>query len=110
MKGTDTIAAALVDVLNTPSTRPSGLSCVKYKREIQPEVLPNGDIKVALSRIGYEYKRRYPRPKTPLAVDLNEVHRTISRALSPQYAIRKIDLEQSQITLYICRRTKNELY
>ena len=62
------IRATLVGGLNA-STRPPALhplAYIKYPgRELQPQQQPDGTITVALSKWGYEYKHRGPKPKLP---------------------------------------------
>ena len=97
----DDIRAALVGVLNSP-TRPPALHVLAYikypVREIQPQQQPDGTIIVALSKWGYEYKHRGPKPKLP-PPDLAAIRAAFNTALSGCFFVRSVLDTQKQIIL-----------
>lgn len=97
----ETVTAALVDVLNNTSTRPVGLTSVKYPiREMQPHFLADGVIKVKLPRIGYNYKRRYPRQKYDIPIDICAVKYIVEKNL-PEYRVKSVTVNKDSILLEI---------
>lgn len=87
--------AALVEAINAPTRPPAlqTLACPKYpERELKPQVRPDGSISFTLSKWGWEYKHRGPRPlKTPPPADTAAIHTALNAALAPGYSVQTVE-------------------
>lgn len=101
----DQIVAALVGVLNCASTRPRGLGyCAYPPRGLDIHTLPNGEIEAKLPKVGFEYKHRGSKPKTPPVVDLQYTAAVLSQALAPDFVLTAIEDVGTAIKLVIRRQ------
>ena len=98
------IIAALGDALNgSPSPLAlAGLSRPRYPmRELAPQQLPDGTLSVKLTKWGYEYKHRGPRPKKPYPVDPAAVRAVLNAFLPDGVTIRAVEDHDTHIMLIL---------
>lgn len=98
------IVAALGDAL-TRSPRPpalAGLSRPRYPmRELAPQQLPDGTLSVKLTRWGWEYKHRGPRPKQPYPINPAAVRVAINAILPDGVTIRAVEDHGTHLKIYL---------
>lgn len=96
------IIAALGDAL-TSSPRPPALAVLSRPRypmrELAPQQLPDGTLSVKLTKWGWEYKHRGPRPKKPYPVDPAAVRAALNAILPDGVAIRAVEDHGTHIIL-----------
>lgn len=67
-------------------------------RELRPTVNPDGSVRLVLSKWGWEYKHRGPRPKTSPTANTAVIHRILNAALIG-FTITNITDEGRSITI-----------
>lgn len=88
------IVAALGEVLNGSPRPPAlaGLSRPRYPmRELMPQVSPDGTLSVRLTKWGWEYKHRGPRPKQPQPSNPAAVRAALSGVLPDGVTIQAVE-------------------
>lgn len=101
---TTAVVAALSGVLVAPGRPPAlaGLSRPRYPmRELAPQQLPDGTLSVKLTKWGWEYKRRHPRPKQPYPSDPAAVRDALNTLLPDGVTIRTVEDHGTYITLIL---------
>lgn len=87
-------AAALMEAWLTCGYDPALalLSFPRYPlRELRPRPLPDGAVELTISKRGFGYKSRAPRPSTPPRVDLRGVGELLGNHLPCGIAIRSVE-------------------
>ena len=70
-------------------------------RELAPQQLPDGTLSVKLTKWGYEYKHRGPRPKKPYPVDPAAVRAALNAFLPDGVPIRAVEDHDTHIMLIL---------
>ena len=94
MMNTQEIVAALGEVLNGSPRSPAlaGLSRPRYPmRELTPQQLPDGTLSVKLTKWGWEYKHRGPRPKQPYPSNPAAIRAALSGVLPDGVTIQAVE-------------------
>lgn len=101
---THSVVAALGDALNSSPRPPAlaGLSRPRYPmRELAPQQLPDGTLSVKLTKWGWEYKHRGPRPKFPRPSNPAAVCAALNAILLDGVAIRAVEDHGTHIILIL---------
>lgn len=98
-------AAALVDALNRSARASPALSSLarpKYPmRELRPQVQPDGSVTLSISKQGWEYKHRGPRPNAPPPADTEGIKQALSALIAPGLAVQAVEDHTTCITVTI---------
>lgn len=89
-----TAVATLLEAWLTCGYDPAlaSLSFPRYPlRELRPRPLPDGAVELTISKRGFGYKSRAPRPSTPPRVDLRGVGELLGNHLPCGIAIRSVE-------------------
>jgi len=98
------VVAALVEVMNS-STRPPALypiARLKYPpRGVYLETNSDGTIAATLSKWGWEYKHRGPKPKSPPPANVTAIRDIFNAALPDGITVAAVEDSGTSITLIL---------
>ena len=101
---TKKVVEALGEILRNSPRPPAlaGLSRPRYPmRELTPQQLPDGTLSVRLTKWGWEYKHRGPRPKQPQPSNPAAVRAALSGVLPDGVTIQAVEDHGTFIELMI---------
>lgn len=97
-------AAALMEAWLTCGYDPvlASLSFPRYPlRELRPHLLSDGAVELTISKRGFGYKSRAPRPSEPPPVDTRGVRSALTPHLSSDVTIRSVTDEGREVKIVL---------
>lgn len=98
------VVEAMGEALNSFPRPPAlaGLSRPRFPmRELIPTENPDGTLSVRLTKWGWEYKHRGPRPKQPYPVNLAAVRAALSEVLPDGVLIQAVEDHGTYLTIFL---------